>query len=178
MSLVNVKCNINQCEFNKDNSCINKEIEINLICDEYEQATCSNYNESKESIRSNYHIQKLNIDETGYGYIIFSRDYYGAYSYIGSIAEDIKELEGNDCNVKIIFDNLLHNGNSENRFIEMHYDNMFNPYNASAIKFTELKKSHPIRKISMEYYKSNPKLLECGTINSVQKKMILKGMVI
>jgi len=178
MKQINVKCNIEKCEFNKHNSCTNDEIEINLMSDDYESATCSNYKESKESISTNYHIQKLNLDETGYDYIIFSRDCYSTMNYIKEILSDIDRIEEDDCSVKIIFDNLLHNGTSNDRYIEMQYNCMFKSYEGSSIRFKEVSKKHLLRKISIEYYKEQPQLIEYSILNSVQKKMLLKGMII
>jgi len=171
MSKINVKCNINQCEFNKSDSCTKDEIEINLMCDEYEQATCTNYKESKESIRGYYDIQKL--EELPFDYIVFSKSCNSSSNYIKDIAEDCmtdKKI------VNIIFDNLLSVGISSNRYMYVEYNFKIN--DISKIDTISIPKDHIIRKISTEYYRSNPEMIVTSILNSAQKKMILEGIAI
>lgn len=169
---MNIKCNVTQCKFNKNNKCINDEIEINFSCDDYEYAYCSKYDESDEYIESHYKMQKLNISP--YDYIIFGKSFYSSTDYIKHITDSVKERDRDT--MVFLFDNLLNQGNNEERYIKIIWN-----YKEDEIKemnWVNISKKDEIRKISLEYYKDQKELIENSILNSVQKKMILKGIVI
>ena len=167
-----VKCNVEQCKFNKNNKCNRDEIEINFTDFDYEYAFCSGYEESNEYIEGHYAIQKLNIFP--YDYIIFSKSSDCSCDYIKYIADSVKEE--NIDTIILLFDDLLHQGNNANRYIIIEWN--YKTDDIKNINMIEIPKKDEIRKISTEYYKTQKELIEYSILNSVQKKLILQGVVI
>lgn len=171
-----IKCNVNQCEYNKNNKCTKDNIEIDLSCDEYEYAYCSNYKESRDFIRRNYGIQQLNNQK--YNCIVFSKNYMGVQDYLKEIAEDIKNMIDTEeiDEVSIVIDNLLHSGNNSNRYFEFLWDYKFNKM--IEINIINVSKHDELRKNSIKYYTKHMELVENSILNSSQKALIKKGIII
>lgn len=172
---MSVKCNVFQCEFNKENKCVKDNIEIDFFSDEYEYAYCCDYKEKEELIQNKYHIEKINNNDE---YLVIIKTADTGFDYIKNIIKDINKKD-----VIIIFDHLLHNGNTEDRFIMTRYindvDEDFNLiYTCVKSEHLNIPKKHKIRKISDTYFKDNPHLIESSILTSIQKKMILKGRII
>lgn len=178
-----VKCNVTQCEYNKSKTCQKDNIEINFSCDEYDYAYCTNYVESKKAISNKYYIEKLNENDFNADFFIIINTSDTGFDYIEYILDDIKSIT-KEKDITIIFDHLLHNGDSSNRFIIAKYkiyDNLYNPMvipTQLESKLLNIPKKNIIREISCNYFKTKPNLIEYSILNSVQKKMILKGIVI
>lgn len=90
----------------------------------------------------------------------------------------VKELEGElQCkkiNGKILFDTLFHSGNTNDRFLEIYFDgNEINPLTA---KVVNIEKGNEIRKIVANVLKGNSELLDNSILNSVQKRLLTKGI--
>ncbi|MDF2503865.1 type II toxin-antitoxin system RnlB family antitoxin [Clostridium sp.] len=170
---MNINCKVYQCEFNQNQQCAKNKITIDFACDDYEYAYCTNYKESNKSIESHYNIQKL--DNMQYDYIIFSKSIETVTDYLEHIIETIKEDK-----FTLIIDNLLHNGaSSDSRYIEIKWNKSKSiNENYKNVKFAEISKNSIFRELSTEYYKNNKNLIEHSILTSIQKKMILKGIVI
>ena len=172
-----VNCNIPQCKNNKDTKCKLDNIEINLRCDEYNIAGCANFQESNEYQRNFYRIKPISIIEN-YKYIIFSMNYLGVTDFSESIINDLKELYNEEGKVNVIIDNLLAVGNSDNRFIEMTIDFDKMDITSESWKVYETPKQSDLRKFSSSFYMRKTEVIENSILNSIQQRMILKGIVI
>lgn len=172
---MNIKCNIPQCKNNKDAKCKLDNIEINLCCDEYNIAGCSDFQEFNEYQRNFYRIVPTSRIEN-HKYIIFSMHYLGVTNYLGAIIKDIKENYGEKGKVNIIIDGLLSMGNSSDRFIEMTIDFDKMDIGDESWKVYETPKQSDLRKFSSSFYMRKTEIIENSILNSVQKKMILKGI--
>lgn len=172
---MNIKCNVYQCKFNKSTQCTQENIEINMFCDEYNIAGCSNFQESIEYQRSFYKIVAIPTIEN-YKYIIFSMSYLGVTDYLKSIIEDLKQEYNENGKVNILIDNLLAVSNDSNRYIEMviDFDKMDIIYDSC--KVYESPKNSELRKLSSNFFMNEPECIENSILNSIQKKMILKGI--
>ena len=76
----------------------------------------------------------------------------------------------------ILIDNLLHSGNTKERFIEARFENQ--SFDMNSFKFANISKKSPLRKIICDWLKENPENLESSILTTTQQKMILHGLVI
>jgi hypothetical protein len=178
-----LKCNVKQCENNKNNKCLLEEVEINLCQDEYEYAYCNKYKESLDSLRENYWlIKNNNMEICEHNYIIFSNNVDTMPSNcFESIIEDLIN-DKNVGKVKVLIDNLLARGNSEDeRYIEFvidcdKKDIASNSFGSDTFRFYKEHKNNELRKFCAGFYKNYPEYIESSILTSVQKRMILKGL--
>jgi len=169
-----INCENIQCKHNINNDCINKSISISLDCDNNE-AICTNYEEKEEIIRNNYHIIELPSNYSKADYIVIIRSEKVCYDYWEYINNDINKLT-NKNPIHIIVDHTLHNGiKSLDRFILITIDKNKENYPCSIFNTT---KNSPIRKISCNYFRNQPQLLEYSLLTSSQKKMLSKGIIL
>lgn len=112
----------------------------------------------------NYELQKLN--SSIYSYLILSKNYINPLEEIKDIELSLK---GNN-QIKIMFDLLLSNGNTSNRFIEATYDGE----NLKDFKLCE-DVDNSIRSLSKRFYISNINLLENSVLNKSQQTLIKQG---
>jgi hypothetical protein len=103
--------------------------------------------------------------------IVFSTTYVNPISYLPKIEED---LRNNIFTGKVIFDLLLSNGYSSNRFIEVNINN--SKIDRSSMKVIE---SYTIEKDFLdkthEFYRSHPHLLENNFILLDEEKNLIRG---
>lgn len=180
---MNLKCNVTQCTYNKNNKCIQDEVEINLNCNEYEFAYCNKYKQSLDSMRENYFIRKItdkNISE--HNYVIFSTNpFREPDDCFEAVIEDLIS-EGNKGEVKILIDYLLSRGNSDDvRYVEWiidcdKQDIKSNCFDGDSFRFYSSPKNSKLRKFSADFYSKHPQLIENSILMSIQQKMILKGL--
>lgn len=115
---------------------------------------------------NNYKIKEIN--DSKYKSIIFSTDYI-------SPIEELDEIEINlkSCNYlgHIIFDLLLVNGNSQNRFMEVFFDG--NKFDRSSFKIAR-KLSADINTASTDFYSNNLAMIEKSRLPNPIKFMIKK----
>lgn len=115
---------------------------------------------------NSYRIQEIN--DFKYRAIIFSTDYI---SPIEELSEIENELRENKYMGTIIFDLLLINGNSENRFIEAFFDGM--SFDRKSFKIAD-KLPCMINDLSSEFYYNNLYLVENSRLSNPIKFLIKK----
>lgn len=120
----------------------------------------------------NYEVVK--IEHSEYAYMIFSESYETPFLYLDKISNDMKNYNMLKC--KVIFDMLLNMGNTSERFVEAIFDGEC--FVDTTFKYTDIDKKNELRKISTEFFREKSNILEYSILNSVQKKMINKGIVI
>jgi hypothetical protein len=112
----------------------------------------------------NYKILKLkNLD---FSYLVLSTSYVNPLDYVEDIVKKIKE----NSSMRILFDLLLSNGDSDNRFIEATFDGK-KLDNFRACQNVDLE----IKKASVRYYQENTKLLDNSVLSRPHKYLIRKG---
>lgn len=97
-------------------------------------------------------------------------------SYLNPL-DDLDELEdtlGNEFCGKILFDLLLSNGNSSNRYIEANYNGKSFDYASFKIPNTIDKK---VRDISTYFYSNNEQFLNSNVVSNAFKFLLKKGLV-
>lgn len=110
-----------------------------------------------------------------YSFIVFSESYETPLMYLDKISQELKEY--NKADIKVIFDMLLNMGNTPQRFAEATFDG--GSFIESTFNYFEVSKKDKLRSIGTEFLRSNIDILnDSSVLNSVQKRMIKKGMVI
>ncbi|MGO4348141.1 type II toxin-antitoxin system RnlB family antitoxin [Paenibacillus sp. MCAF9] len=118
----------------------------------------------------NYEIQKSGNNE-GYPFIIFSTSYMSPIDDIICIEHDLQsQYKG-----KVLFDLLLSNGVSSNRFVEAEFNGEHFDYSS----FKTLRSvCIAIKKESTEFYKNHTDFLENSTLPNAYQYLIKKGKVL
>lgn len=120
----------------------------------------------------NYEIQKLNTIED-YSYVIYSTSHVNPVKELKNIAEDLKshfKVKG-----KVLFDLLLSNGVSSNRFMEAEFDGI--AFNRTSFK-TLQSVNKVIKEESSEFYQKNLEFVENSVLPNAHQFLIKKGKLI
>lgn len=103
-----------------------------------------------------YQIERV----SDYTIVVFSMTYINPISYLSTIEKDLGKL---DFSGKIIFDLLLSNGNSSNRFVEANVNNSkIDRRSMKVIGHSSLESSFV--KKTREFYKSHQSILDSSNI--------------
>lgn len=118
----------------------------------------------------NYQIQKVeNI--ANYPFVVYSTSYVSPIEAITDIEHELQsQFRG-----KILFDLLLSNGVSSNRFIEANFDG--DHFDYSSFKSLILVDGE-IKKKLIEFYKKNTVLLENSVLPNAYQYLIKNGKVL
>lgn len=123
----------------------------------------------------NYKAFKIRpLEYNDYKFIIFSESYETPFSHLDKISRELKKSKTANC--KVIFDMLFNMGNTSERFAEAIFDG--SQFINSTFKYVKIDKKNQLRKCSVEFFKKKPEILDCSILNSIQKKMINKGIAI
>ncbi|MEK5428290.1 type II toxin-antitoxin system RnlB family antitoxin [Cytobacillus sp. FSL R7-0680] len=113
----------------------------------------------------NYEIHKLNNE---YPYIVFSTSYINPLEEI----EDIEKELNSQFQGKVLFDLLLSNGLTSNRFLEAEFDGRKFQY--SSIK-PVMNLDDLIKNESIHFYRENHDLLQNSVLPNAHKFLIKRG---
>lgn len=119
-----------------------------------------------------YNILKINNED--YKVIIFSNSYETPLLYLEDISNELKAQNLSNC--KVVFDMLLCRGNTTERYTEAIFDG--ERFVNSSFKYIKVDKKNELRKIALDFFKSNISILENSILTSLQRKMINKGIAI
>lgn len=117
-----------------------------------------------------YEIQKnSNIEE--YSFVIFSTSYVSPIERLREIEKELNSLfEG-----KVLFDLLLSNGVSSNRYVEA----FFNGHNFEYTSFKSLSNVKiELKKESTNFYRNHSELLKNSVLPNAYQYLIKKGKVL
>lgn len=106
--------------------------------------------------------------------IVFSTSYLSPLKYIPMIENELSLITNNE--LEVIFDFFLSNGNTSERYGTAYFDGKH--FVGNSFKYIDIKKSNKIRKLSAQYYRDSKDEVDFSFVNSVQKKMILRGIAI
>lgn len=113
-----------------------------------------------------YQIKKIN-NTNYYSYLIFSTSYLNPLDNLCDIETDLKGTNPG----KVLFDLLLFNGFSSNRYIEAY----FNGKHFVLSSFRPVKVDSNIKKESGSFYQKNRELLNNSILLNSQSFMVKKG---
>lgn len=119
-----------------------------------------------------YNILKVNNED--YKVIIFSKSYETPLLYLEDISNELKAQNLSSC--KVVFDMLLCRGNTSERYTEAIFDG--EQFVNSSFKYIKVDKKNELRKIGLDFFKSNISILDNSILTSLQIKMINKGIAI
>lgn len=106
--------------------------------------------------------------------IVLSTSYISPLKFLKSIEGELCELLGKESD--IIFDFFLCSGNTPERYAKIHFDGK--GFNTNSFEYIKVEKGHKLRMLSAKYYRESTKDLDFSFINTIQRKMILKGIPI
>ncbi|MDD0822344.1 type II toxin-antitoxin system RnlB family antitoxin [Bacillus cereus] len=118
----------------------------------------------------NYQLQK-SCEIEQYPYIVYSVSYISPIEELPDIAEELK----NHFQGKVLFDLLLSNGISSNRFLEAEFDGV--TFNYSSFKSLS-NVNELIKKGSSMFYQSNIEFLENSVLPNAHQFLVKKGKLI
>ncbi|WP_170075067.1 type II toxin-antitoxin system RnlB family antitoxin [Paraclostridium dentum] len=114
-----------------------------------------------------YKIKEINDFE--YKLIVFSTDYISPFEHLTNIEENLKLI---NYSGKIIFDLLLVNGNTSNRFMEVFFDG--NEFDKKSFRIAN-KLSNEIKNITSSFYSENICIVENSRLSNPIKFLIKKN---
>lgn len=85
-------------------------------------------------------------------------------------------LKFNDFSGAIVIDQLLHSGNSNERFIGCYFDGK--GFQKSSFQFETLDRRNAIRKYACDLLREDPDYIDLTLLNQFQKNLITKGCYI
>ena len=106
--------------------------------------------------------------------MIFSTSYLSPLKFLSNIEKDLIDLSC--ANMEVIFDFFTSNGNAAERYAKAYFDGV--NIVRDSFKYLRLGKDDNLRKISAQYYKDEKEKVDFSFVNSIQKKMIIKGIAI
>lgn len=115
----------------------------------------------------------INLNEENIAFLIVMKTSESPFDFMVELQEYLKKL---DIKGIVIIDELLHSGNTEERFIEGYFDG--NVFDNTKFRFTNIAYKSPIRCYICEYLKSDRELLLYSCLTERQQKLILKGCII
>lgn len=105
--------------------------------------------------------------------LVLIRTCESPFEYLPEISDDLKKL---NYSGKVIFDEMLHSGNTDERFISCIFED--GGFAAESFQFIAVKKKAPIRKFLCDYLQSEKEYLHSSGLTSSQQKLIEKNFVI
>lgn len=116
-------------------------------------------------------------DHEKFDLIVYTIKSENILSYLSDIEREISGLVDEKKDVHVLFDTLLYSSNSSERFIEAQYSK--GEFDNSSFEFIPVPKKDLIRQSSLEFFQSHHEIIKSATLlNSIQKKIILKGIPI
>jgi hypothetical protein len=104
-------------------------------------------------------------------YLILSNSYNSPIEHLEQIETNLR----NSYSGRVIFDLLLSNGNSSNRFIEAKFDGEKFDYTSFRI-LPEVDRE--IKEVSASYYRNNENFLQSSIVSNAFKFLLRKGKVL
>ncbi|NMO94234.1 hypothetical protein HII30_00335 [Paenibacillus lemnae] len=116
-----------------------------------------------------YEIQKIGHNST-YSFLVLSTSYFSPLDYLDEVADTL----GSECEGKILFDLLLSNGNSSNRYIEATFNGReFDYFSFKIPSNIDLE----TKGISVCFYKDHKQFWESNIVSNSFKFLLKKGVL-
>lgn len=113
-------------------------------------------------------------EQSVYSFLILSTSYLNPLDDLDELEEKLEGTLGNKFCGKILFDLLLSNGNSSNRYIEASFNGTSFDY--SSFKIPNIIDKQ-IKDISTYFYSNNEQFMNSNTLSSSFKFLFKKGLV-
>lgn len=121
-----------------------------------------------------YDISTFYTNENKKQYIVFSTSYISPLKYINEIEKELSNEVHSET--EIFFDLLLSSGNSKERFGRAIYDGK--QFDKKSFEYLSVPKQDFLRSFSAKYYEKYNNYVENSILNSIQRKMLCKGICI
>lgn len=120
---------------------------------------------------SDFEIVKLNNENTEILVVMKTDD--SPFEILNEIQEQLREV---NVAGKILIDELLHSGNTEERFISGYFDGLL--FDNETFCFENIARRDGVRNYICEYLRSDIDLLAYSCLTEKQQKLILSGCII
>lgn len=120
---------------------------------------------------NNFDIIKLN--EENVEILVIMKTSESPFEFVSELQEKLQEIKFSGT---LIIDELLHSGNTEERFIKGSFNG--HSFDDSKFRFENIARKSIIRNYICEYLKSEEDVLLYSGLTVNQQKLILKGCVI
>ena len=111
--------------------------------------------------------------EGSYTVIVVTKTSDSPFDFLTSISE---VLASQNVNGLVLIDELLHSGNGEERFIEAKFED--GSFDMTSFRFVNIPKNSRYRAVACDWLREDLERLEYSDLTSIQRKMIIKGLVI
>lgn len=120
---------------------------------------------------NNFEIIKLNNEDVKILVVMKTSD--SPFEFLDDIQEQLRELKFSG---KVLIDELLHSGNTDERFIRGYFNGA--SFDNGKFCFVDIDRRDSVRTHICEYLKTDDELLEYSCLNERQQKLILSGCFI
>ena len=112
-----------------------------------------------------------------YDFLVLSTKGENVLNRLGEVEKEISNRFKAGKKSRILFDTLLYAGNTPDRFIHADYND--GAFDRNSFEFVNVPKKDHLREQSLNFFIDHSKYIENSTmLNSIQKKIILKGITI
>lgn len=144
---------------------------INYDCKLFQSFCCRSWCIREYQMLNNIYFQTYTF-ENQLNCLIFSTSYVSLTEQLPDVIRTLKSI---DFKGLVIFDLLLSNGNSLNRFISSTFDGIsFNDF----VILNDQKEIQEVRGISSAFYSQNHEFVENSILSKSEKRLIQNGVII
>ncbi len=122
---------------------------------------------------NNFDIVNVNINQVDTKILIMMKTSESPFDFLNEIQEYLKNT---DFMGLFIIDELLHSGNTEERFICGFFDGKV--FDKSSFKFEQIARRSELRSYACKYLQSDLEVLKYSSLTEKQQKLISHGCVI
>mgnify|MGYP000855195224 FL=1 len=120
---------------------------------------------------NNFNI--VNLNEENNKVLIVMKTSESPFDFVSEFQEKLMEIQFSGI---VVIDELLHSGNTEERFISGFFDG--HSFDNSKFRFESIARKSMIRNYICEYLKSDKELMMYSGLTTIQQRLISKGCVI
>ena len=120
------------------------------------------------------YFEVLESSNSRYKFMLFCTSYHSSLNNLKNVEYQIRKIHPYEC--KMVFDLLLKGVSNSERFIEASFDGK--DFIPGSFRLVKVNKKDSLRKLIVSFLNDHRQILEASVLNSVQKKMISKGLVI
>lgn len=120
-----------------------------------------------------YNFDALKIDENCLEILIVMKTCEPPFNYLSAISQYLKSTSFSGT---VVIDQLLHSGNTNERFIVVLFDG--EQFLKSSFEFKIIDRRSQIRKYICDFLREDPEAIDFTILNQSQKRLISKGCYI
>lgn len=116
-------------------------------------------------------FEVFQTEEPGFRIVIAMKTCEAPLRYVSEIEKNLKTF---NYQGSVLIDQLLHSGNTSERFISARFDG--ERFEATSFKFTSVQRRHQVRQYMNSILRNNPESIHVTLLSDAQKRLILAGL--